>query len=212
MRDNSMVTENFIALIGKVESITKIHERLGASYYEIELVVNRTTEGKCDHIVVYAPHWALPKEFALDKTVRVIGEVRTYKNRISSWQAKRTMVYTKKIIMASDNSPHINQVEIIGELHQVWNPRETPLSGKMITDFSVLVLRNDGYGKGERADLVHCLAWGEQAAVFNEIIENGGRIRILGRLQERKFEKQHPNGKVTKETIHEISCRAIEKY
>lgn len=201
--------ENIVVLIGKLFDIRKVHERLGAAFYEITLRVNRTTPGKHDDITVYAPEWALPEGITIGDTIRLMGEARIYKNRTSLWQAKCLKVYTKKITIVANDAPHTNRVELIGDIIQVWNKRTTPLTNRLITDFSLLVCRMEGYSKGERSDLIHCIAWGDSD--FEKINNAEGRkLRVIGRVQERSFDKDHSDGTRTKENTHEISCRTIE--
>ena len=209
MMTSNMSYENIAVIIGYLVNLRKVHERLGAAFYEITVRVNRTTEGKHDDIVVYAPQWALPAKIAISDTIRLTGEVRVYKNRNSLWQAKCMKVYTKKIDIMAPNAPHTNRVELIGDVCKVWNRRTTPISGRVLTDFSVAVHRTGGYSKGDRSDHIHCIAWSN--AEYEKIKDSvGKKAKIVGRIQERTFEKQRENGTVTKETIHEISCSSIE--
>lgn len=209
MKNSNQPYENIAVIIGKLVNLRKVHERLGAAFYEITVRVDRLTAGKHDDIVVYAPQWALPGRIAISDTIRLVGELRIYKNRNSLWQAKCMKVYTKRIDIVAPTVPHKNRVELIGDIIQVWNKRETPLTNRVLTDFSLLVYRMEGYSKGERSDLIHCIAWGDED--FEKINQaTGEKLRVIGRIQERPFEKKHSNGTVTKEKTHEVSCRAIE--
>ena len=212
MKTSKLAYENFVTIIGKVVSITKANERLGAAFYEIGVRVNRATAGKYDDVIVYAPEWARPEEFFIGKTVKLNGELRIYKNRRSLWQSKQMMVYTKKITIVDDNVPHINEVELIGDLHQFCESRKTPLTDRVITDFSILVYRTGGYCKGERFEIIHCIAWRDQTEEFQKILNDNGKVHVFGRIQQRAFEKKHSNGTVTNEFVHEISCRSVNKY
>lgn len=201
--------ENIAVIIGKLMNMRKVHERLGAAFYEIKVRVNRQTPGKHDDIIVYAPQWALPGGIAISDTIRLVGELRIYKNRNSLWQAKCMKVYTKRIDVVASTVPHTNRVELIGDICQVWGKRKTPLTERVITELALMVYRTEGYSKGERADRIHCIVWGEDG-LANVSHDPDDKVHIIGRIQERTFEKEHPDGKVTKETTHEVSCQIIE--
>lgn len=204
----NMPYENIVVIIGRVLSINKVHERLGASFYEVNVRINRLTAGKYDDVIIYAPQWAMPTVgLAVGDTVRLVGEVRVYKNRNSLWQAKCMKVYTKKIAIVGPDAPHTNRVELIGDICRVWNKRKTPLTDRVLTDFSVLVYRTEGYSKGDRSDLIHCIAWGDEE--YEKVNHSGEKVHIIGRIQQRAFEKEHENGTSTKEFTYEISCRVI---
>ena len=200
--------ENIAVIIGKLMNLRKVHERLGATFYEITVRVNRTTPGKYDNIIVYAPQWALPDGIAINDTIRLIGEVRIYKNRNSLWQAKCMKVYTKRIDVVGSTVPHTNRVELIGDICQVWGKRKIPLTERVITELALMVYRTEGYSKGERADRIHCIAWGDSLEKVHH--EPDTKVHVIGRIQERTFEKENPNGTVAKETTHEVSCQVIE--
>ena len=209
MEASNLPYKNTALIIGKLISCRKVHEQLGAAFYDLTLRVNRLTDGKHDDIVIYAPQWALPGRIAISDTLRVVGEVRTYKNLNSLWQSKCIKVYTKKITIVDANVPHTNRVELIGNLSKVGKKRNIPITNKVMTDFSVVVYRTEGYSKGERSDFINCVAWGNEIfAKLNHSVSK--KIRIIGRIQERTFEKRHSNDTVTKETVHEISCASIE--
>lgn len=203
----NVMYENNVTLVGKVTNKLLSHQQLGMSYYEITVRVNRLTEGKYDEIPVLTPQWVV-KNIEEGMTVKVCGELRVYKNRGATWQAKRLMVFTKKVQVLSGETEHVNQVSLVGNLHNVWEARKTPLSERVITDFSVMIDRTAGYGKHSKADVIHCIAWSEQAN-FVSNLPTGTNLNISGRVQARAFDKRHSDGSVTKEWVHEVSCRSV---
>lgn len=199
--------ENAVVLVGKVMNVALSHQQLGMSYYELTVRVNRLTEGKYDDVPVLAPQWAV-RNIEDGMTVKVCGELRMYKNRGIGWQAKHLMVYTKKVQVVPCKTAHVNDVKLIGDIKNIWEIRKTPLTDRVITDFSVMVKRQNGYGKNEKAEVIHCIAWSEQAN-FVSSLHLDTKVMIFGRVQARAFDKKHSDGTQTQEWVHEVSCRSV---
>lgn len=196
--------ENNVTLVGQVMEITLSHRTFNTSYYELLIRVNRTTDGKYDDIPVIAPEW-LAKNLENDKTIMIHGQLRIYKNSISTWQRKRIMVFAKSIRVVNDYSFHINQVTLIGDVHRVSPLRFTPLSTRLICDFSIIVHRAD-YNK---FDTIFCIAWGNKANYVSSL-KDGAKVKIEGRIQTRAFTKKHPDGSESQETVQEVSCTSVQ--
>ena len=81
----NMPYENIVVIIGRVLSINKVHERLGASFYEVNVRINRLTAGKYDDVIIYAPQWAMPTVgLAVGDTVRLVGLAKKHKLLITA--------------------------------------------------------------------------------------------------------------------------------
>ncbi len=206
---NGIHFANSAVLVGKVMNIAESHQQFGVSYYDIVLRVNRTTVGKYDDIVVCAPEW-LKKPIEEGMTISVIGEVRTYRNHGSGWQQKETVVYAKKIVPVFDYTAHKNQIVLQGMVDSVLPIRSTPLTNRMITDFSVRVDRLSGYAKQGGFDVISCVAWGRYAHLVSAVCEPGKVVKINGRIQTRAFEKKHKDGRIEPSQVTEISAISVE--
>lgn len=191
---------NSVILVGKIMGLAFSHTHLGERYDEITLRVNRTTPGKYDEISILLPEM-IGKGLKIGDTVMVKGQLRMYKNDVSSWQSKRAMVFSRSVQKVFDESEHVNQVILLGELERTSTIRITPLTNKVITEFVIAVPKNFNYSEH---DILHCIAW-ESAAFFVSKLDYYTPIRIVGRIQSRTFSKYQEVS-----VVHEVSCQKIE--
>lgn len=195
--------ENKVKIVGKVLKMLPSHVNFNIIYYEILIRVHRSIYEKYDDIPVIAPEWLI-EDIEINGTVMVDGELRVYKNTVSTWQNKRIMIFAKTIKSANMCTPNINRVYLLGDIKRVLPMRYTPLSGRLISDFSIDILRLNSC-----IDTIFCIAWGINARKLN-LLEAGDKVKITGRLQTRNFTKKHPDGTVTEETIHEVSTQSVD--
>lgn len=195
--------ENNVTLVGQLIKKVISHKTLSTLYYELLIRVNRTTENKYDDIPVIAPEWLVEK-LENDTTIMIRGHLRIYKNTVSAWQRKRIMVFAKSIKVVNDYNPHINRISLIGDVKQIFPMRHTPLNDICITDFSVIVHRDD-YNK---FDTIYCLAWNAKARYVSSLKPNN-KVKIEGRIQVRAFTKKHPDGSESNEVTQEVSCTSV---
>ncbi len=196
--------ENDVTLIGQVMQITLSHRNLDTVYYEILLRVNRLTDNKYDEIPVLAPEW-LAKNIEDNNTVLVHGQIRIYKNKVSTWQRKRVMVLARSIRVLPSGTEHINQVNLIGNINRISPLRYTPLSGRLICDFSICVPRENR----NLEDRAYCIAWANGAR-FVSLLTPGTKVKIRGRIQARTFFKNHSDNTQTQEVVYEVSCFSVK--
>lgn len=191
---------NSVILVGRIVKLAFSHSHFGERYDEITLRVNRTTPGKYDEIPVLLPEM-IGKGLKIGNTVMVKGQLRVYKNDISCWQSKRTMVFSRCIQKVFDESEHVNQVVLIGNLERSSFIRQTPLSFKTIIEFVVAVPK---HFNPTNCDIIHCIAW-QSAAFFVSHLEPCTTIKVTGRIQSRSFSKYQELS-----IVHEVSCQKIE--
>ena len=79
--------------------------------------------------------------------------------------------------------------QYIGKLH----------SGREIAD--ILLAVNRAYGK---SDYIPSIAWGRTAR-FCQNLPTGTEVKIIGRVQSRKYEKKHEDGTIENRVAYEVS-------
>ena len=65
---------------------------------------------------------------------------------------------------------------------------------------------NRAYNK---SDYIPCIAWGRNAR-FCQNVEVGTRVKIVGRVQSRIYEKKHEDGTVEERVAYEVSIGSME--
>lgn len=100
-----------------------------------------------------------------------------------------------------------NCITINGYVCKEPNYRKTPL-GREITDMLIAVNRD--YGK---SDYIPCIAWGRNAR-FAGGFKIGTRVKLIGRIQSREYDKKISDTEFEKKVAYEVSvskCDVIEE-
>lgn len=201
-------TRNWVVLVGKVVSIKFSHYNTQQKrWYKVIVQVNRKTEGKYDNLPVLVPAWALNENnVKYGDILKIEGEMRSYSNHEGGWQKRQIMVYSQNIRVMPNETEHENQVHLEGDVYRVMKKRTTPMTNRKIVDFSVNVERNV---EPRWSDCIYCIAWGKEADTV-ELLTNGCKVEIDGRVQSRNFTKKHSDGSFTTETVCEISAYTVD--
>ena len=96
-----------------------------------------------------------------------------------------------------------NEVTLIGYICKAPIYRQTPF-GREISD--ILLAVNRAYNK---SDYIPAIAWGRNAR-FCKNIEVGTKVKIVGRVQSRQYEKKYEDGTVQTKVAYEVSIASLE--
>jgi len=96
-----------------------------------------------------------------------------------------------------------NEVVLVGYICKKPIYRQTPF-GREIAD--VLLAVNRAYNK---SDYIPTIAWGRNAR-FCQNLEVGTKVRLIGRVQSRMYEKKHEDGTVENRVAYEVSVGSLE--
>ena len=96
-----------------------------------------------------------------------------------------------------------NEVVLIGYICKKPIYRQTPF-GREIADLLLAV--NRAYNK---SDYIPSIAWGRNAR-FCQNLEVGTRVKIVGRVQSRNYEKKLEDGTVETRVAYEVSIGSLE--
>ena len=96
-----------------------------------------------------------------------------------------------------------NEVVLVGFICKKPIYRQTPF-GREIAD--ILLAVNRSYNK---SDYIPTIAWGRTAR-FCQNLEVGIKVRLVGRVQSRMYEKKYEDGTVESRVAYEVSIGSLE--
>ena len=203
---------NHITLVGKVTSEKKFsHEIYGEKFYIFELSIPRLS-GNADNIPITISERLLTEtDLPVNSKISLEGQFRSY----NSYQGEKNRliltVFAKSIEFIENQEDEIeagrdittNEVVLDGYICKAPIYRKTPF-GREIAD--ILLAVNRSYNK---SDYIPCIAWGRNAK-FCETVPVGAEIKVVGRVQSRKYEKKYEDGTVEERVAYEVSVSSLE--
>jgi single-stranded DNA-binding protein len=198
--------------VGKVTSDKRFsHEIYGEKFYIFDLSVPRLS-GNDDVIPVTISERLMPNgNIELNSKIVVEGQFRSYNSYNEGRNRLVLTVFAKDIKFLEDQESEVeakkdfisNEVTLIGYICKKPIYRQTPF-GREIAD--ILLAVNRAYSK---SDYIPCIAWGRTAR-FCENMEIGTEIKLVGRVQSRKYEKKYEDGTVENKVAYEVSIGSLE--
>jgi primosomal replication protein N len=200
-------------LVGKVTSDkTYSHEIYGEKFYIFDLEVPRLSQA-IDVIPITVSERLLTNlDLQIGKKLAVEGQFRSY----NSYQNERNKliltVFAKDIVEVKDDEENneedkkeivTNEVILSGYVCKKPIYRQTPFD-REIADLLLAV--NRAYNK---SDYIPCIAWGRNAR-FCQNMEVGTEVKIIGRVQSRKYEKKFEDGTSEVRVAYEVSISSME--
>ena len=122
------------------------------------------------------------------------------------------IVFAKDVIEVEENEEDsdivkkesiTNEVVLIGFICKKPIYRQTPF-GREIAD--ILLAVNRAYNK---SDYIPCIAWGRNAR-FSQNLEVGTKVKVVGRVQSREYEKKYEDGTSEVKVAYEVSIGSLE--
>lgn len=203
---------NHLVLVGKVTSDKVFsHEIYGEKFYSFDLSVPRLS-GNDDIIpITISERLLMAEDLEIGKKVVIEGQFRSYNSYENERNRLVLTVFAKEIKFAENQEEEIevskenstNEVILNGFICKKPIYRQTPF-GREISDLLLAV--NRAYNK---SDYIPCIAWGRNAR-FCENIPVGAEVKILGRVQSRKYEKKYEDGNVVTKIAYEVSVSSLE--
>lgn len=207
--ETNYLENNYLALVGKVTSDKVFsHEIYGEKFYVFDLSVPRLS-GSADVVPVTISERLLTKDtLNLNRNLRIEGQFRSY----NSYEGERSRlvltVFAKEVEELEDGDIQpskdliTNEVTLQGFVCKPPIYRKTPF-GREIADLLMAV--NRAYGK---SDYIPIIAWGRNAR-YCENLPVGSEIKIVGRIQSRKYEKKYEDGTVATKVAYEVSAGSL---
>ena len=203
--NNEQMLNNQVYLSGTICSEPVFsHEVLGKGFYETSLKVKRLSD-QYDEIPLTISERMLTEENSkIGTRMTVSGQFRSY-NKIDDGKSKLILRVFVREILEDDDEKNPNTIEIVGFVCKQPIYRTTPFK-REISDMLIAV--NRAYNK---SDYIPCIAWGRNAR-YAQTFNVGEKVRILGRIQSREYNKAHEDGSVEKKIAYEVSVGQISIY
>ena len=190
---------NKIVLEGLVtEEPTFSHEVHGEKFYRFSLSSSRMS-GTND-ILPCTVSEILKKDIEKGTEIKVLGEIRTRNVHEDDKNHLEITVFVKEVLLYEEDE---NNVELDGFICKEPTYRETPF-GRQITDLIVASNRE----RNHKSDYIPCIAWGRNAIRASEL-NVGTRVKVLGRLQSREYNKRLGDETYEARTAYELSSSMV---
>ncbi len=207
---------NHLILVGKITSEKRFsHEIYGEKFYIFDVEVPRLS-GVSDTIPVTISERLVPtNELTIGRKVMVEGQFRSYnsyeneRNRLVLTVFVKELQFIEEVEQSEEDEEKdlkeniSNEVTLIGYICKAPIYRQTPF-GREISD--ILLAVNRAYNK---SDYIPAIAWGRNAR-FCKNIEVGTKVKIVGRVQSRQYEKKYEDGTVQTKVAYEVSIASLE--
>ena len=210
--EKNYLENNKLSLIGKITEEKKFsHEIYGEKFYSFGISVPRLS-GNADLIpITISERLFKEDELVIGKNIKVEGQFRSYNSYEQEKNRLILTVFAKDIEIINEDIDNVeidkemktNEVTLVGYICKKPIYRQTPF-GREIAD--VLLAVNRAYNK---SDYIPCITWGRNAR-FCSGMEVGTEVKISGRIQSRKYEKQHEDGTIETRIAYEVSVANLE--
>ena len=213
--DTNYLENNYLTLVGKVTGEKKFsHEIYGEKFYVFNLEIARLS-GNADIIPITVSERIITDEVLMQgKQLLVKGQFRSYNSYDNEKNRLILTVFAKDVVEVEENNEEeenemakkdtvTNEVVLVGYICKKPIYRQTPF-GREIAD--VLLAVNRAYNK---SDYIPTIAWGRNAR-FCQNLEVGTKVKLVGRVQSRMYEKKHEDGTVENRVAYEVSIGSLE--
>ena len=213
--DTNYLENNYLTLVGKVTGEKKFsHEIYGERFFIFNLEIERLS-GNADIIPITVSERIVTDEMLTQgKNLLVKGQFRSYNSYDNEKNRLILTVFAKDVMEVEENEENeeneivkkdmvTNEVVLIGYICKKPIYRQTPF-GREIAD--ILLAVNRAYNK---SDYIPTIAWGRNAR-FCQNLEVGTKVKIVGRVQSRMYEKKYEDGTVENRVAYEVSIGSLE--
>jgi single-stranded DNA-binding protein len=203
---DKVIESNVVTVYGTVIAKPEFsHEMYGEGFYTVYLEVPRLSDISDMLPVTISERLVLGLNIDIGSKLLVEGQLRSY-NKYQEGSNKLILtVFARNLKIADQEVKNPNQIYLDGFICKKPVYRTTPF-GREITDMLLAV--NMPYNK---SDYIPCIAWGRNAR-YSENLKVGDRIRILGRIQSRNYQKKISEEQVITRTAYEVSISKMEVY
>ena len=211
--DTNYLESNYLTLVGKVTGEKEFsHEIYGERFYIFKLSIARLS-GNADIIPITVSERLINDDMLKEgNKLLVKGQFRSYNSYENEKNKLILTVFAKDIVELKDEEEDsefvkkdgvTNEVVLIGYICKKPIYRQTPF-GREIADLLLAV--NRAYNK---SDYIPSIAWGRNAR-FSQTLEVGTKVKVVGRVQSREYEKKYDDGRVETKIAYEVSIGSLE--
>ena len=197
-----MLENNKVTVLGEVHSEPVFsHEIFGESFYEFLIKIKRLSDSH-DIIPVTISERLMENKIEVGKTIAISGQFRSY-NKLEDNKSKLMLTIFVREFIDLEKNIEPNLIEITGYLCKDPVYRTTPFNREIC---DVLLAVNRSYNK---SDYIPCIAWGRNAR-FIKNCKIGEKIKVVGRIQSREYQKKINEEEFETKTAYEISVSKLE--
>lgn len=210
--NTNYLENNHLTLVGKVTNEKVFsHEIYGESFYTFNMEVPRLSDTSDIIPITISERLLTDFDLTIGNEIIVEGQFRSYNTYENEKSRLVLTVFAKEIMQKEAKSEDVeeskqevsNEVTLVGYICKKPIYRKTPF-GREIAD--ILLAVNRAYNK---SDYIPCIAWGRNAR-FCENLEVGTAVKIIGRVQSRKYEKKYEDGTTETRVAYEVSIASME--
>jgi len=171
---------NYASIIGIVTKIEEITTGTAYPRLLVTLRVNRFS-AKCDYIGVVVPNslGISAEDISMGETLQVSGILQSYPRADGRYRAA---IRCYKVEHVSDETEHINNVELAGTLSKSKHTGRPTIAGGYVRNDKIRIER--AHSGRVYCDTVPFVTW-DSVAEAVEDMEDGSAVGVVGRLQER---------------------------
>ena len=192
---------NVVHLSGQIASELEFsHEIMDEKFYDFTIAVQRLS-GQKDFLPVTVSERIIGENsFEIGNLIGLIGQFRSYNKIIENHSKLVLKVFVRELCDYDEQLP--NSIEIEGYVCKPPIYRTTPFKREIC---DLLVAVNRAYNK---SDYIPTIAWGRNAR-FASTFSVGDKVRLVGRIQSRPYQKQLESGDVEERVAYEVSVSAL---
>lgn len=206
--ETNRIENNQVTISGEIVSDFEFsHEVYGEKFYITQLEVERKSEITDIVPIMVSDRLADVKKDWTGQFAKISGQFRSFNKHEESKNRLVLSVFAREFEVLEDDGTikpiDENKIFLDGYICKQPTYRKTPL-GREIAD--ILLAVNRPYGK---SDYIPCIAWGRNAR-FAETLEVGTRLKVLGRIQSREYQKKISDNEYETRTVYEVSVSKLE--
>ena len=192
---------NVVHLSGQIASELEFsHEIMDEKFYDFTIAVQRLS-GQKDFVPVTVSERIIGENnFEIGNLIGLIGQFRSYNKIVENHSKLVLKVFVRELCDYDEQLP--NSIEIEGYVCKPPIYRTTPFKREIC---DLLVAVNRAYNK---SDYIPAIAWGRNAR-FASTFFVGDKVRLVGRIQSRPYQKQLESGEVEERVAYEVSVSAL---
>lgn len=192
---------NVVHLSGQIASELEFsHEIMDEKFYDFTIAVQRLS-GQKDFVPVTVSERIIGENnFEIGNLIGLIGQFRSYNKIVENHSKLVLKVFVRELCDYDEQLP--NSIEIEGYVCKPPIYRTTPFKREIC---DLLVAVNRAYNK---SDYIPAIAWGRNAR-FASTFSVGNKVRLVGRIQSRPYQKQLESGEVEERVAYEVSVSAL---
>lgn len=205
---------NNLTLVGKVVSQKRLsHEIYGEKFYLFDIEIPRLSDISDVIPVTISERLIDDEKLQIGAKALVKGQFRSYNSYENEKNKLILTVFAKDIVFEEELTEEeiedirkqqlSNEVILMGYICKKPVYRQTPF-GREIAD--ILIAVNRAYNK---SDYIPAIAWGRTAR-FCQNMEPGTEVKVVGRVQSRKYEKKYEDGTAETKVAYELSIGSLE--